>query len=470
MIESKRRDRLPQAELRRALLLIAIAWGVFGTMWFNTVAGAPFAAYARKLGATTLVYGLLSSLPLLGALAQIPGAYFVERTRRRKALFIYSCLIGRSSWFVAAALPWLFREPTLRVVGLMGVVFVSATLANLGSPGWLSWFGDVVPPRIRGTYIGVRARLATLMGMLAAVAAGYALDRNSAYWMYSVVFSLAAAVGLADIVLFFRVPEPRMSRREDTLRLSIVVLGPLRDASFRRYLAYAASTAVCYGIFGPFAWLFALEYLNLGKLGANLYLMVLPLAAMTAVFPLWGKTVDRYGCRPTLTLAWIGLLLFPAAWFFATPASNWWLAVVALVVGAFLAGAQVAEFNLMFAMTPTTQRSAYLASVAVVSGVFAAAALAVGGAVAQALRELHVPLWGLEITNLHVLLLVSLALRIAHLLYFIPRLPEAKAAPAMRLALDMLRLPFTALGARLAWPEGIPWARLLPRRKPPEES
>ena len=26
-----------------------------------------------------------------------------------------------------------------------------------------------------------------------------------------------------------------------------------------------------------------------------------------------------------------------------------------------------------------------------------------------------------------------------------------------------------ALGARLAWPEGIPWARLLPRRKPPED-
>jgi hypothetical protein len=48
------------------------------------------------------------------------------------------------------------------------------------------------------------------------------------------------------------------------------------------------------------------------------------------------------------------------------------------------------------------------------------------------------------------------ALRIAHILYFVPRLPEAKTAPATRLALDLLRLPFAAMGARLTWPEGIP--------------
>jgi MFS family permease len=225
---------------------------------------------------------------------------------------------------------------------------------------------------------------------------------------------------------------------------------------------------VCYGIFGPFAWLYALEYLRLGKLGANLYLMVLPMLAMTVVFPLWGRTVDRYGCRPTLAVAWIGLLVFPAAWFFATPGHTWWLAGVGLVVGGFLAGAQVAEFDLMFSMTPVAQRSVYVASVAVVSGLFAAGAPAMGGALAQALKGVHVPLWGMTITNLHVLLLISLALRIAHILYFVPRLPETRAEPAMRLALDLLRAPFGALAARLTWPDWAPRSRA-PDRKPPED-
>jgi len=456
------RDRVSQAELRHSLLLIALAWGVFGTLYVNTVMGAPFAAFARKLGATTLLYGIMCSLPSLGALAQIPGAYIVERIRRRKALFLYSLLIGRASWLVAAALPWLFGETGRRVAGLMSVVFVASVLTNLGSPGWLSWFGDVVPQRIRGAYIGVRARLATLMGMVAAVAAGWALDFNSHYWMYALVFGLAAVTGLADPLLLFGVREPRMTVAEHAPRLVTIALGPLRDRTFRRYLAYAASAAVCYGIFGPFAWLYALEYLRLGKLGANLYLMVLPMLAMTAVFPLWGRTVDRYGCRPTLAVAWMGLLVFPAAWFFATPGHTWWLAGVGLVVGGFLAGAQVAEFDLMFSMTPVAQRSVYVASVAVVSGLFAAGAPAMGGALAQALKGVHVPLWGMTITNLHVLLLISLALRIAHILYFVPRLPETRAEPAMRLALDLLRAPFGALAARLTWPD---WA---PRRKPPE--
>jgi len=467
--ESSRRDRLSQAELRRALLLIALAWGVFGSMWANTVSGAPFAAYARKLGATTLVYGLMASLPFLGTLAQIPGAYIVERTRRRKPLFVWSCLIARASWLVAAALPWLFADAGPRVVGLMAVVFLSAALGNLGSPGWLSWFGDVVPARTRGKYIGVRARLATLMGMIAALAAGYALDRSSAYWMYTVVLGVAALLGVSDTLLLFGVREPHMTGSADPPRLMNIVLGPLRDEPFRRYLAYAASSALCQWIIAPFVWLFALEYLGLGKLTANLYLMVLPLAAMTVLFPLWGGLVDRYGCRPTLTLSWIGMSIFPVAWFFATPVGNEWLAIVGVVTGAFSAGMQVAEFDLMFSMTPAEQRSAYLASVAVASGLAATVAPAVGGAVGQALRGLDVSLWGLQIGNLHVLLLLAVVLRVVHIVYFVPRLAEADAKPAKRLAGDLLRMPFQALGIRRSLPEWAPWYRIHRRRRRPPE-
>jgi hypothetical protein len=131
---------------------------------------------------------------------------------------------------------------------------------------------------------------------------------------------------------------------------------------------------------------------------------------------------------------------------------------------------QVAEFDLMFSMTPAAQRSAYLASVAVVSGLAATVAPAVAGALGQALRGLEVSLWGLQIGNLHVLLLLAVVLRAVHIVYFIPRLAEADAKPAKRLVGDLLRMPFEALGIRRPLPEWAPWYRIhRRRRKPPED-
>ena len=240
-------ETLSPAETRRALWVAAIAWGVFGSAWMNLITGAPFVSFARTLGASTFMFGLLSSLPFLGVLAQLPASYVVERGRRRRGLFLRFASGQRLLWLVVAALPWAIPSdyPAARVGVFLALVVLSSTFGNAGTPAWMSWFADIVPENIRGRYLGNRAALATVTAVFMSASVGWILDRNSSYTVFTVIFSTAAVLGVIDIWLFLLVREPPMEKQEGPpWRLRNVVLSPLSNRPFRGYLLYAFSESM----------------------------------------------------------------------------------------------------------------------------------------------------------------------------------------------------------------------------------
>jgi MFS family permease len=446
-------DALSPAETRRALLVAAIAWGVFGAAWMNLITGAPFVNYARKLGASTFVFGLLSSLPFLGVLAQLPASYIVERLRRRKPLFIACGIAQRSLWFGAAAIPWVIpREYAhLRVGALLAVLMLSSTLGNAGAPAWLSWLADFVPVEIRGRYLGNRAALATLTGVVTSGIAGYVLDRTGSYVAFTVIFCIAAFVGLMDVALFFAVRETAMVTREGPpWRLRNVVSEPLSSRPFRRYLVYAFSEAFMFGIAGPFFWLMGLEQLKIGNFWSNFYIMMVPMIATAVTLPLWGSACDRFGSRPLVSLGTFMTIVWPICWLLATPASfHTALAISAIIGGAFSAAILVADMNMLMGLTPRLNRSAYIAMLSVASSLGWVIAPSVSGAVAQSLKGVHVLIAGRAFGNFHFLLAASLAARLLHVFLIVPRLPDTPTGTTGSLIAYLIGWPLRRLGGVL---------------------
>jgi MFS family permease len=160
------------------------------------------------------MFGLLSSLPFLGVLTQLPAAYLVERMRRRRTIFLACMSSQRLVWFGVAAIPWAVPESHtgVRVGVLLALVVLSSGLGNAGTPAWLSWLADVVPEEIRGRYLGNRAAFGTATGVIAATAAGWVLDQSSSYTTFAIVFSLAALLGLLDALLLAFMREPPMEQ------------------------------------------------------------------------------------------------------------------------------------------------------------------------------------------------------------------------------------------------------------------
>jgi MFS family permease len=446
-------DVLSPAETRRALLVAAIAWGIFGSAWMNLISGAPFVNFARKLGASTFVFGLLNSLPFLGVLLQLPASYIVERTRRRKPLFLASGIVQRSLWFLVAAIPWLIPRQfgDLRVGALFLLLMLSSTLGNAGSPAWLSWFADFVPVTIRGRYLGNRAALATLTGVVTSGAAGWVLDRTGSYTAFTVIFCIAAFLGMMDIILFFAVRETAMVQREGPpWQLRNVVMEPLGNPPFRRYLVYAFSEAFMFGIAGPFFWLMALEDLKIGSFWSNFYIMMVPAICTAVVLPLWGSACDRFGSRPLVSVGTFMTIVWPICWLLATHSHfHTALAISAIIGGTFSAGIQIADMNMLMGLTPRLNRSAYIAMLSVASSLGWVIAPSLSGAVAQALKDVHVLIAGRAFGNFHVLMAASLVVRLLHVFLIVPRLPDTPRGTTGSLIRYLLSWPLRRLSG--AW-------------------
>ncbi len=416
------------AETRHALWVAAIAWGVFGSAWMSLISGSPFVTFSRHLGASTFMFGLLSSLPFLGVLAQLPSAFLVERSRRRRKLFLVAGSAQRLVWLLVAALPWVIpsRYSEARVGVFLGLLVLSSTLGHLGSPAWLSWFADFVPVELRGRYLSKRAALATMTAVVASGLVGWVLDRSSSYAVFTVIFAVAAAFGLGDILMFLKVREAPMERDEGPpWRLRNVILTPLSDAPFRRYLLYALSEAMVFGVAGPFFWLVGLEVLEIGNFWANFYIMIVPMIFTALTLPSWGNLADRFGSKPLVMLGMTASIAWPAFWLLATKSHfHFMLAAAAVIGGTICASVQAADMNMLFELTPRRNRSAFLAVLALAASLGWVLAPSAGGAIAQAFKSVEVHLLGRTFGNLHFLMFVSLLARVLHIWLVVPLLPE----------------------------------------------
>jgi len=418
-----------------------VSWGVFGSYWWNTaVVGAPYTAYARKLGASPLVLGVLSGAILLGVVGQVISSYLVERTGRRKAILLTALLLQRPLWTLVGALPFLI-PPHLaqwRLAGLFALTFTSSVLGGIGGPAWTSWMAYVIPERIRAQFLAARYQLATITGMLSALLVGKILDWNDSFTSFLVLFVVAGVMGTIDILMFIFVPA-HDHKPEQAPALAGVLAIPWRDRLFRRYLYYTAMSAATYGIVGQFGMLYLLEYARLGKLLSNWYGLTLPLLVAALLGPACGRYIARFGNRPMLIVGTILALPLPITYNITGPHSHILLTATALTAGVVTAIVGVAEINMMFALTPEEKRSTYLAAVSATAGLVGAAAPMVGGIIAQALSGWVWVVWDFPVRNLHAVFAVAVLLRILHVVFFVPRLPETHARSPRELVAEVIR-------------------------------
>lgn len=437
-----RRERIEdrrESELRYGLRRIIIAWG-FGSVFFNTTFGAPFAAYVRRLGAGEFFFSFLSAAPMLSSLAQFLSSYLVEKTGRRRAIFVRAALVQRLVWIPIALLPWIFPEGPALLLALAFLLFAGSFFGNLSGPAWMSWMADFVPLKIRGKYFGLRMRIGTVVGLLSASVAGLVLDwwsTSSPYTPYTVLFVAASLSGAIDVLLFLKVPEPPIQERTEPPRLQDLIRIPFRNEKFKRFLAYSALASFGFNIIGPSLWLFALETLKMGKFWANLTLMIAHMVAIVIFSRMWGGLIDRYGNRPVLRLTALGLAFFPVPWLLAEPSSWRWLVINGFVAGMFWSGLELANFNLLLGLFPRENKSVYLAAYSVIVGAVAGLAPVIGGALLEPLKGLRVPIGPWVLVNYKVVFLIAFVLRLFTALVVLPVLQESGAKATRTMLKDI---------------------------------
>ncbi len=384
-------------------------------------------ACALFLEASPSQVALLVTIPLfLGSCAQLLTPILIERTGRRKPLFVGGSLVQALAWIpMGGALflpaPWGFW--TL----FAGFVLFFAAL-HFTVPAWTSVMGDLVPARERGRFFGRRSSLCFLLQLMAMIVsgAGLAIYKGAGHEKlgYAVVFSGAFVARLLSVWYLNRMEEPPyVSRAQDKFTLW-QFLARLPESNFAKFVIFVscmnASAHFAGALFIPY-WRDQLQYSYVELMTVTSMIVL----TMIVALPFWGRVADRYGNKKVLKVTAFGIATLPALWLVSGHIA--WACVLQVWSGIAWSGFNQSVSNFLFDAVSPPKRArctAYMqllmnlgVLVGGVAGAFAIKAMPVD----LGFATLPYPFWGL--------LILSCLFRFATLLFFIPRFREVREVP-----------------------------------------
>ncbi len=440
-------DDTGMTQQQRSNLYWVIWSATVGMLGVIVTCGPVWSAFQRQvLKANDFQLGLLAAIPVAASVLQIFMSYIMEKRRNRRFLFLFLGLVGRFLWIPIGLAPYLFPSfsPDLRLwLVTVFVVMVSTGNSSVGL-GWGSLMGDIVPIRIRGSYFSMRQMISLASGVVLGILVSTMIDRVGMSG-YSIALVLAGITQVMDIACYFFVKWPPMA---DTQGDRTSLLGMLKEVfanrGFVKLVVFYSIWLFSANIAGPFWNVYMIEELKMNFTEMSLFTQIISNVTTVLVISRWGRLIDRYGNKPVLQMAALLIMISPLPWFFATPATTYFVLMSNVISGSSWPVSDVCQQNLYLEHSPQVHRSMYIAVFLACINLFGIAmGNTAGGWLMQiplaALAEKHYVFLGMPMTNTRYLFLLSVLLRAAVVFVFLPRVTEEGAWTLRDTVSDLLR-------------------------------
>lgn len=402
---NQKQDNPPAKQGIRTSLQASTIDGLFAAVFSITTTGILLSNFLVEFDASPIVFGMLSSIPMLVNLVQPLGAMLSERTTSRFWYSAWTYGISRSLWLILVlaivAQSYGLIDSGQLIILTIAVVLSSHLLGGLGSASWFSWLAMIVPRRLRGRYFGLRNSVASLTTLICVPLAGLAVSKwqGGTKQGYAIVLFIGTLCGLVSLVCQrFKLdinPKEQNSNgqgsEEGIIKSysgssnSSVILDILQDSNFLIFLLYFSLWMFAVNLSTPFFNFYMLQTLDLdvswvtfyGSLqaGANLLMLII-----------WGRLADKIGNRSILFFVGIAVAITPVLWLGIghRQLDTWlWLPMLHILLGGTIAAIDLCSNNLQLDVAPIKNQSTYLAIAAAVSGVSGAIGTTIGGFIAQ---------------------------------------------------------------------------------------
>jgi MFS family permease len=299
----------------------------FGLGWGFGSIGTIIPLFVSHLTPSALLIGLIPSIHAVGwQLPQLFMANSVARLRRYKPMVMLLTIHERVP-FLGLALVALFMGTLGNTLALV-LTFLMLIWQGLGAGftanAWQSMIAKIIPSDWRGTFFGAQAALANVLMSLAAVAAGYILDRVHMPVNFTLCFLLTVAGLVFSYIALGLTREPVDHEKIIPERLPSPWQGGLeilrRDRNFAAYLfirllsQFATMGFAFYIVYG-------LRRFNMSDLTAG-FLTAALMITQTVANALMGWLGDRFGHRAMLIAGSVAVALSSLlAW--GAPSLGW---------------------------------------------------------------------------------------------------------------------------------------------------
>jgi len=343
--------------------------GAFATAFATLVTGAFIAGYITSIGGSDTWVQLVSAVPALLGLLQIPGAIWGRRFTSYKRFVLPGGLLWRLLYVPLVILPFLPFPNPIKLIVIVACASIAAASVLLVQPIYSEWLAELVPSTSRGFFFSRRNAIATAVGSVAGLLGALILDafkgagdQNTGF---AVVFGIGVVFAMISFVFFARMHDtPRLEPERKSLGDGLRALkNPFVDRNFRKVLLFLALFITGQAFAGNLFAAFAIKSLDLPYTIIQWAGVMHALGNVLAA-KFWGFLADKYGNKPVLTLVGFGLSLTPMMWLFCQPNQDVRNALILLpthvLVGATWAGVALCQFNILLATAKPEDRANYL--------------------------------------------------------------------------------------------------------------
>jgi MFS family permease len=376
--------------------------------------------FARHLGGSGLHIGILGAIPTGMLFLQFLSAVVANHLEYRRGLWMAVSIVQRLILLPVALGPVLFREvsPAFWLWGFLGMSALNHGLLHFASPLWMSWMGDYLPRSRLSRFWGIRHLWMQWAGAASLLFASFLLDSytDAIPTAFAILIVVAAVLGVADILLFWPVFEPPVTKIAET-RVRKVLAEPFRNRDFRSFICFMSFWHFAAMVGAPFISLFLLAEVGM-PLSRLLLLWMFCWVGGAICSARIGSLAERFGHRPILILCtllkssnMLALILTPN-----DPEFAFWILIPVFILDSILnAGFVVATNGFMLTRSPAGNRTMFIAAGTALAGFVGGVTSVVCGAILT-WGVLDSGLPGIPLSAFRLLFAASIVLRVASVL------------------------------------------------------
>lgn len=337
--------------------------GVASTVSTNAVNGYIPLFAIGVLGASNTQMGLITSLPsIIGMLALIPGAMWLNRVKSKKNFAVASTLATRLLFMLILFVP--FMSPQLAPWALVALIALLNFPGALSGLSWQSMIGDLVPEDRRGNFFSSRNRWTTITAMIVTFSTGFFLEQfnENSVFPYQILF--IAGFGFALLEIFYlvkhkEVPVDQAISEEKEIQKKKFSMEVFKH---KPYMAFIIC-ALLFNFGAQMGWsifsIYQIREAHATALWFSMFAVTNQLAQIVSI-KWWAKYAEKYGNTMLLFVAAAGMATAPALMIVST--NLYYITIINLWIGIFVAGINLLLFNQLLNSSPQKQLTTYIAN------------------------------------------------------------------------------------------------------------
>jgi MFS family permease len=434
----------------------AYLFSVFNAFSFQVVLNSPMVLYAKTLGASATVLGIIAGMMPLLVIFQIPAANHIQRLGFKR--FVFAGWGTRVLFIFGMALVPLtgfFLKAETRLALMLMLLFGFNLSRGISSCAWLPWITALVPGPLRGKYLVRDTAVQSVASFITFLIAAACLAGNPGSWQFAILFAFSAAMGAVSLPFLKRIPDAAVPEEIRVGKGRVPWMEMVRFPPFRKLLWVLVGYSVAYG--GLTSFTVAFLKTEIGMSEAQI-LLVTSVSFLGGLGSLWflGSRLDHLGSKPVLTFcfaAWVAVL---GGWIALSggvfPARLSLVLLLQFLMGLLASLIQMANTRLAMAIIPVMGRNHFFAIYSTVGNVTLGVAPIVWGLLIDAVGS-HSPIWLGIAWNRYTVFFAAAALAFAVTLAIARRLHEPEAASMEDLLREILIQSPQRFWIRF-WPRG----------------